>query len=147
LLTFRQSLLFDVQDTEPLGEQVAVTVQVVVGQAGQNEVTPSAVQDPLVPGQEELVAVQTLPEQGTVEPFQQLATQDDLGAMRGRLAASWGWGVTPRSDDAGAGAKIAARRASPVGSAEAARAGRAQKARASTVNPRSSLLLFISNPP
>jgi hypothetical protein len=33
-----------VQDTEPLGEQVAVTV--VVQQAGQKVVTPLAVQDP-----------------------------------------------------------------------------------------------------
>jgi hypothetical protein len=86
LLTAKELAQDPVQDTEPLGEQVAVTVQ--VGQGGQKEVAPLAVHEPLVPGQAELTALQVVPEQLTVEPFQQLAVQVDLGVMRGRLAAS-----------------------------------------------------------
>jgi hypothetical protein len=83
-------------------------------------------------------------EQLTVEPFQQWAVQLALRVMRGRLAASCGCGEVPRS---GAGAKIAAREASPANSSGVtASAGQAPNARANPVNPRSNLL-FIFSPP
>jgi len=133
-------LLFDVQETEPLGWQVAVIRQ-NVEQTGQFIVPlVEPVQEPRVPGQAELVALQVVPEQVTVEPSPQVATQVDLGTMR--VAASAAGGVAPES---AAGAKMAAR-ASTAGSGVAASTGTAQSPRNSSATPRRANR-FIFNPP
>jgi hypothetical protein len=136
-----------VQETVLPFEQVAVAVQPPpVGQTGQlivPEVEP--VQEPLWPPEQlELVALQVVPEQVTVEPSQQLAVQLDFTGRRPWAAASWacGWAST-----AGAGAKIAAQAAAAgSGEAEAAWTGREQNARTRSATPKISPL-FISNPP